>query len=63
MQIVSLITGIGPISEEAPAATLPNRIVIEVQTSGGPAALEMLPSAAAELVAALGMHLRGAGSP
>ena len=60
--ILMLIEKIGPISEERPVATLPTRIVIEVQTSGGPAALEMSPAAAAELAEALAKHLQARGS-
>jgi hypothetical protein len=66
VQILTLITGIGPISEGStpqtgPINTTPLRI--DVQTTGGPAVLEISRDAAAELVARLGMRLQARYSP
>lgn len=62
MQTVTLITSIGPISEgPIPQTTGPTNtrpLCIDIQTTDGPAVLEISRDAAAELVARLGMRLQ-----
>jgi hypothetical protein len=60
MRTLGLITKIGPLSRaklvKGPTSTIPFRT--EVQLADGPALLELMPSAAAELLRDLEIHFR-----
>jgi hypothetical protein len=72
MQTITLITSIEAVTNlqpsllgtgRSPVSKDTNPLRVEVQTTGGPAYLEISRDAAAELAAKLATHLQARGSP